>query len=46
MNSLLRSQRLLVGYGARVLLVGFVVGVGFLFFLMGEVADLGPCLWV
>ena len=38
MNSLLRCQRLLVGHGALVLLLGFVVGFGFLFFLIGEVS--------
>ena len=38
MNSLLRCQRLLVGHGALVLLFGFVVGFGFLFFLIGHVA--------
>ena len=38
MDSLLRCQRLLVGHGALVLLFGFVVGFGFLFFLIGEVS--------
>ena len=38
MNSLLRCHRLLVGHGALVLLVGFVIGFGFLFFLTGEIA--------
>lgn len=38
MHSLLRCQRLLVGHGALVLLFGFVVGFGFLFFLIGEIA--------
>ena len=38
MNSdLERSQRLLLGHGALVLLVGFIVGFGFLFFLLGEI---------
>lgn len=32
-----KAQRLLLGHGALVLLVGFVVGFGFLFFLIGEV---------
>ncbi len=38
MDSLLRCQRLLVGHGALVLLLGFVIGFGFLFFLIGEIA--------
>ncbi len=38
MNSLLRCQRLLVGNGALVLQVGFLLGFGFLFFLIGEIA--------
>ena len=33
-----RCQQLLVGHGALVLLWGFVVGFGFLFFLTGEIA--------
>lgn len=33
-----RCQQLLVGHGALVLLWGFVVGFGFLFFLIGEIA--------
>jgi len=37
-SALVRCQRLLVGHGALVLLFGFVVGFGFLFFLIGEVA--------
>jgi hypothetical protein len=32
------SQRLLVGHGALVLLFAFVLGFGFLFFLIGEIA--------
>jgi len=36
-SNLDRSQRLLVGHGALVLLVGFIVGFGFLFFLIGKV---------
>lgn len=38
MLSLIRCQRLLVGHGALVLLFGFAVGFGFVFFLIGEVA--------
>ena len=38
MNALLRCQRLLVGHGARVLLAGFAIGFGFLFFLVGEIS--------
>ena len=38
MSSLLRCQRLLVGHGALVLLLGFVIGFGFLFFLLGEIS--------
>jgi uncharacterized membrane protein YhaH (DUF805 family) len=34
---LTRCQQLLVGHGALVLLWGFVVGFGFLFFLLGEI---------
>jgi hypothetical protein len=37
-NELQKSQRLLVGHGALVLLFGFVVGFGFLFFLIGEIS--------
>ena len=37
MNKLDKSQRLLVGHGALVLLVGFIMGFGFLFFLIGQV---------
>jgi len=33
-----KSQRLLVGHGALVLLMAFVVGFGFLFFLIGKIA--------
>jgi len=36
-SNLDRSQRLLVGHGALILLVGFVVGFGFLFFLIGRI---------
>mgnify|MGYP000660260335 CR=1 FL=1 len=38
MDDLRKSQRLLVGHGALVLLFAFVVGFGFLFFLIGEIA--------
>ena len=38
MYALTRCQRRLVGHGALVLLFGFAVGFGFLFFLIGEVA--------
>ena len=38
MHDLKRAQRLLVGHGALVLLLGFVLGFGFLFFLLGEIA--------
>ena len=34
---LLRCQRLLVGHGALVLLAGFAIGFGFLFFLIGRI---------
>ena len=37
MDEIRKSQRLLVGHGALVLLVAFVIGFGFLFFLLGEV---------
>ncbi|MAZ87566.1 MAG: hypothetical protein CL693_07965 [Cellvibrionaceae bacterium] len=37
-NELTRSQKLLLGHGALVLLVGFVMGFGFLFFLIGEIS--------
>ncbi len=33
----LRCQRLLIGHGALVLLVGFAIGFGFLFFLIGRI---------
>jgi len=38
MDEIRRSQRLLVGHGALVLLVAFVIGFGFLFFLIGEIS--------
>jgi len=37
MSDLKRAQRLLLGHGALVLLVGFIAGFGFLFFLVGEI---------
>ena len=37
-NELKKAQRLLLGHGALVLLVGFVIGFGFLFFLIGEIS--------
>jgi hypothetical protein len=37
MDEIRKSQRLLVGHGALVLLVAFVIGFGFLFFLIGEI---------
>lgn len=33
-----KSQRLLLGHGALVLLFGFIMGFGFLFFLIGKIA--------
>ena len=38
MDEIRKSQRLLVGHGALVLLMAFVIGFGFLFFLIGEIA--------
>lgn len=38
MTEIARCQRLLVGHGALVLLFGFAIGFGFLFFLIGKVA--------
>jgi len=37
MASMLRCQRLLVGHGALVLLLGFAIGFGFVFFLIGRI---------
>ena len=37
-SELQTAQRLLLGHGALVLLVGFIVGFGFLFFLIGEIS--------
>jgi len=45
MNDLKRAQRLLLGHGALVLLVGFMAGMGFLFFLLGEI-KVFPLPWV
>ncbi|BFM14113.1 hypothetical protein R50073_02960 [Maricurvus nonylphenolicus] len=36
-NDLKNAQRLLLGHGALILLLGFIIGFGFLFFLLGEV---------
>jgi hypothetical protein len=36
-NEIQKSQRLLLGHGALVLLIGFIIGFGFLFFLIGEI---------
>ena len=45
MDDILKSQRLLVGHGALVLLFAFVMGFGFLFFLLGDIR-LWPIPWV
>jgi len=37
MDEIKKSQRLLIGHGALVLLFAFVVGFGFLFFLIGDI---------
>ncbi len=37
MDEIQKSQRLLVGHGALVLLFAFVVGFGFLLFLIGDI---------
>lgn len=37
MDDIKKSQRLLVGHGALVLLMAFIIGFGFLFFLIGEI---------
>ena len=37
MDEIQKSQRLLVGHGALVLLVAFIIGFAFLFFLIGEI---------
>lgn len=37
MDEIRKSQRLLVGHGALVLLFAFVVGFGFLFYLIGDI---------
>ncbi len=45
MEDVRKSQRLLVGHGALVLLFAFVVGFGFVFFLIGNIS-LWPIPWV
>ena len=45
MDDIRKSQRLLVGHGALVLLFAFVMGFGFLFFLLGDIR-LWPIPWV
>ncbi len=45
MDDIKKSQRLLVGHGALVLLYAFIVGFGFLFFLIGDIR-LWPIPWV
>ena len=45
MDEIRKSQRLLVGHGALVLLFAFVMGFGFLFFLIGDIR-LWPIPWV
>jgi hypothetical protein len=45
MNDIRNSQRLLVGHGALVLILAFIVGFGFLFFLLGDIR-LWPIPWV
>ena len=37
MDEIQKSQRLLIGHGALVLLTAFVIGFGFLFFLLGDI---------
>jgi hypothetical protein len=37
-HDLKKSQRLLLGHGALILLIGFGLGFGFLFFLIGEIS--------
>jgi hypothetical protein len=37
MDDISNSQRLLIGHGALVLTLAFIIGFGFLFFLIGEV---------
>ncbi len=43
-GAMLQSQRRLVGHGALLLFIGGVIGFGFLFFLIGEIA-LWPIPW-
>ena len=38
MDEITRSQRLLVGHGALVLTYAFIIGFGFLFFLIGNIS--------
>ncbi len=45
MEDIRKSQRLLVGHGALVLLAAFVIGFGFVFFLIGDIR-LWPLPWV
>jgi hypothetical protein len=45
MDEIRKSQRLLVGHGALVLLFAFAMGFGFLFFLVGDIR-LWPIPWV
>lgn len=45
MKDLQASQPLLVGHGALVLLLAFILGFGFLFFLIGNIS-LWPIPWV
>lgn len=45
MEDIRKSQRLLVGHGALVLLFAFVIGFGFVFFLIGDIR-LWPIPWV
>jgi hypothetical protein len=45
MDEIQKIQRLLIGHGALVLLWAFVIGFGFLFFLLGDIR-LWPIPWV
>lgn len=45
MDEIRSSQRLLVGHGALVLILAFIIGFGFLFFLLGDIR-LWPIPWV
>jgi hypothetical protein len=44
MEDIRKSQRLLVGHGALVLLFAFVIGFGFVFFLIGDIR-IWPIPW-